>query len=219
MLNIERLKFITYEIENHTASVASITYTLFGETTTRNLGHGGQFTLRIPAQNMHEFSLTSTTGEVGAVSITRMPLEDTEIVENDINLRREFFRAGTDTPVSTFEQGELVRVQITIDYSAKALSGSYVITDFLPAGLAHVENSARFGERGDNARWWARATTEGQRITFFDFNGRFDRVHTYYYYARVVNPGTFRAEGTLVQSLGAREYMVVGEDSALTINP
>ena len=142
-----------------------------------------------------------------------------EAVENDIIVRREFFRAGTNIRTNTFEQDELVRVQITVDYSARALTGSYVITDFLPAGLAHVANSARFGSRAHTSGWWAHATTEGQRVTFFDFNGIFDRTHTYYYYARVINPGTFKAEGTFVQSLGAREYLAIGEDAVITINP
>jgi hypothetical protein len=217
LLNIERLKFITHEIENHTDTAASITYTLFGETVTRSLNHGGQFTLRIPAQNMREFNLTSVTGEVSAVSIIRTPLENIDTVENNITIRREFFRAGTNTRTTTFEQDELVRVQITVTYSAADVSGTYVITDFLPAGLVHVANSARFDDRRNVAGRRAFVTTEGQRVTFFDHNSRFDRNHTYHYYARVINPGTFRAEGTIVQSLGAREYLVVGEDAVLTI--
>jgi len=219
MLTIERLAIIAYEIENHTATTASITYSLFGETVTRELGDGGQFNLRIPAQNIHEFNLVSVTGAVGAVSIARMPLDEMETIEGDINIRREFFIAGTNTRTNTFEQGDLVRVQITVDYSARTLSGSYVITDFLPAGLAHVANSARFGDMERTPGQWIHAKTDGQRITFYDFNGRFNRVYRYYYYARVISPGTFTAEGTMVQSLGAWQYMVVGEGSVLTVAP
>jgi len=173
--------------------------------------------LRIPAQNMHEFNLVSVTGQVGAVSIVRIPLEEVDIVETDLAVTRQFFRAGTNTAATEFAQDELIRVQITIDYSRRNLSGSYVITDFLPAGLTLVENSARFGDHNHTAGWWANAATEGQRITFFDFNRRFYRINTYYYYARVVNPGTFRAEGTLVQSMGAREYMTVGACATIII--
>ena len=216
-LNLERLAFITHEIENHTDTPASITYTLFGEKVTRDLSNGRQFTLRIPAQNMYQFNLTSITGSVGAVSIIRTPLEDIEPVDNDIVIRREFFKAGTNTRANTFNQDDLVRVQISIDYSRRDISGSYVITDFLPAGLTLVENSARFGTRDNAYRQWRHATTEGQRVTFFDFNGRFDRVNVYYYYARVINPGTFRAEGTLVQSIGVRAYLSAGEDAIITV--
>jgi len=218
-LNTEKLLFIFHEIENHRNATAGITYTLFGETITRDLGHGGQFNLRIPSQNMHEFNLVSTSGEVGAVSIVRTPLEDLGSVSNDITISRDFLRTGTGESASTFEQGELVRVQIRLNYSETALSGSYVISDFLPAGLVHVANSARFEERSHTDGWRVHATTEGQRVTFFVHNGRVDREHVYYYYARVINPGTFKAEGTIVQSLGVREFMTVGPDAMLTINP
>ena len=219
LMSIERLNFISYEIENHTNVTASITYTLFGETFTRDLSGGRQFALRIPAQNMHEFSITSIVGEVGAVSIVRTPLENMETIENDIIIRREFFRAGTNVSTNTFKQGELVRVQLTVDYSARSISGSYVITDFLPAGLAHVQNSARFGDSENTAGRHVWARTEGQRISFFDFNRRFNREHIYYYYARVISPGTFTAEGAFIQSQGIRQYMSVGESAVLTIQP
>ena len=219
LMNVERLIFISHSINTHSAEPASIIYSLFGETVTRDLSRGGHFTLRIPAQNIHEFELLSVTGDVSAVSIIRTPIEDMDIVENDIIITRQFFRAGSNIPSTTFEQGELVRVQIRIDYSARSVTGSYVITDFLPAGLVLVPDSFGFGPRTEGSGWHAWATSEGQRVTFYDFNGRFDRVHTYFYYARVINPGIFRAEGTLVQSLGAREYIAVGECVTLTINP
>jgi len=218
-LVIERLLFIYYEIDNHTDVDAGITYSLFGETVTRELGRGRQFTLRIPAEHMEEFNLISTTGEVGAVSIVRMPLDDIETVRNDMTVRREFFRAGTNISSDTFEQGELVRVQITIEHSERDLSGSFEITDFLPAGLVHVANSARSNDTEQTEGRWVRAIVEGQRITFFAFNNRFDQTNVYYYYARIISPGTFMAEGTFVQSRGAREFMVVGEDMIITISP
>jgi len=224
LMNIERLLFISKEIGNRANAEASITYTLFGETITRDLGHGGQYTLRIPAQNMHEFTLISTTGEVGAVSVIRVPLQEHEAAAGaaattgDIVVRREYFKSGSNEPAATFEQGDLVRVQVTVDYSAVALNGSFIITDFLPAGLTHVARSARVGaDMSYRQGWWAYARTEGQRITFYDYNGRFTAVHTYYYYARVINPGTFNAEGTLVQSVGAMEYMVSGDNAVITI--
>ena len=77
----------------------------------------------------------------------------------------------------------------------------------------------QIGDRQTTPGWWVRTNVEGQRITFFDWNGRFTGVHTYYYYARVINPGIFMAEGTMVQSVGAREYMTLGEEAKLMINP
>jgi hypothetical protein len=219
LMNIERVSFISYEINNHTELEASITYTLFEETVTRELGHGGIFNLRIPGASLDEFELIDITGEVEAVSIVRVPLEEMEAIETNITIRRRFLRAGSNVEATTFEQGDLVRVEITVDYSQGALSGSYMITDFLPAGLVAVPESARFVDSETTAGWWTHVQAEGQRITFFDFNGRFHNNNTYYYYARVINPGTFLAEGTIVQSVGAREYMVVGESAVVRIEP
>ena len=217
LVDIQRISYIINEIESASELPASITYTLFGEEFTRDLSFGRNYTLRIPAQNLHEFNLTSVTGEVGAVSIHRVPLEEIEPADNDIRITRQYFRSGENIPRTTFNQGDLVRVEITVDYSRRDLTGSYIITDFLPAGLVYTPGSARFEMNRSSERRWAHATTEGQRITFYDHNSRFNNTRTYFYYARLINPGTFRAEGLIVQSYGARDYLTVGSDDVITI--
>ena len=218
IMNVERLQFISYVIENMESEPASITYRLFGETFTRELGAWRHFNLRIPAANMHEFELVETTGDVGAVSIVRTPLEEMAVIESEMTIVRRFFAAGSNTPTTTFNQGDMVRVEITVSYSPRSLEGSYLITDFLPAGFVHVPHSARFGAVINNTSTrFAFAQTEGQRVSFFDFNRRGDRAATYVYHARVISPGTFTAEGTLVQNVGAREYMGQGESVTITV--
>ena len=216
-VNIERISFIAHEIGRVDGTQASITYTLFGNEYTIDLSSWGH-TLRIPAQSMHLFGITSVTGEVGAVSVHRIPLEDIDPIETGITITRRFFPASSSTPATTFNQGDLVRVEITINYSALDIQGTYKITDFLPAGLAHVPNSQRFMETGRTSGWtWTAA--EGQRVTFFDHNSRFNNNRTYRYYARVVSPGTFTAQGTIVQNLSVRDYLTIGEDAQITILP
>jgi len=214
---IERLSFITHEITRHSAISASITYTMFGETVTRDLSQGRSFTLRIPTQNMHEFNLTAVTGQVGAVSIQCVPLTEIDIIDNDITVSRRFLREGGREVTGNFRQDEVIRVEISIDYSRKAIQGSYQVTDFLPAGIAFIPGSARFRSPRTGDSHWTHAIADGQRVSFFDFNSKFDGVRVYYYYARVINPGTFTAEGVLVQYLGARGYMTVGDDSRITV--
>jgi len=221
LIMLERLTFISREIVNYPAGRASITYSFFGREVTRDVSRGRSYTLRIPTQNMHEFELISVSGPVGAVSIVRTPLEDMGLVENEIIIRREFFRAGEEVSRTTFEQGDLVRVELTVDFPATAVGGSYVITDFLPAGLVHVPGISRLhvGQRsGDSWSWtWRHPAIEGQRIMITDSSIR-QGERVYAYYARVINPGTFTAEGTMVQSLGARDYMSVGENAVIVIN-
>jgi len=136
-------------------------------------------------------------------------------------VRRRFYRIDDlENYTWEFEQGDIVRVNLWIDYSAKAIEGSYVVTDFLPAGLAFISDSARipasdnFGFGGGHLRF---ARSEGQRVMFFDHNNQFNTGRLYYYYARVISAGTFRAEGTLVQNLNAPDYFTVGEDDVIVI--
>ncbi|MCL2349909.1 MAG: hypothetical protein FWC67_00365, partial [Defluviitaleaceae bacterium] len=203
---LERLQFISLEINNHNATPASISYTMFGQEYTRDLSWGGSFTLRIPAQNLHEFEITSITGEVGALSLHQTPLEDIDIIDSNIGITRNFI----------FRPNGLVRVEITVDYSAKNIEGSYVITDYLPAGLAFVPWSARF-RTPQGTSGWRHAAVDGRRIMFFDHNNRFNNTRTYYYYARIITPGIFTAEGVTVQSLDARNYITIGETRTITI--
>jgi hypothetical protein len=221
-MQLEQLAFISFKIENFNPEPASLTYTLFGEERTVELTNWSHFALRIPTQNMHEFNIISVTGDVGAVSIIRTPMEEIEPVDTEITITRTFVRDRNNAPTTTFQQGDLIRVEIRVTYSSTDIQGSYIITDFLPAGLVLVENSARARtpaqlNSGRGNMHWVNAITEGQRVTFFDFNSRFMGARVYYYYARVVNPGVFKAEGTLVQSVGAREYIAMGDDAIITI--
>jgi hypothetical protein len=219
LINLERLSHIEHEIAKKIDVTGSITYTLFGQQLTRQLGSGGCFTLRIPAQSMSQFKLLEVTGDVGAVSTYKKPLTDTGEFDDDITVRRRYYKEGGDGNSSeTFEQGDLVRVQIWIDYTKKAMNGSYCVTDYLPSGLEFVNNSAKIsGAPGFGYGFYRYCSVEGQKVTFYDYNGRFNRGYLYYYYARVVSPGTFLAEGPLVQNLDAPDYFTVGEDSVIVI--
>ena len=218
LINIEKLSYIEQEMGKRTEVKGSIKYTLFGEEFSRNLGNGGSYTLRIPAQNMKEFKLLEVTGEVGAVSVYTVPMIETGEMDPDISVRRRYYKAEESESSTTFEEGDLVRVQLWIDYSKKAIDGSYCVTDYLPAGLAYVSDSAKIGNSPYfGYRYYRYCVVEGQKIMFYDYNGRFDKGYLYYYYARVISPGTFTAEGPLVQNLGAKEYYTVGEDSLVVI--
>jgi len=54
-------------------------------------------------------------------------------------------------------------------------------------------------------------------VTFYDYNGRFDKERIYIYYARVISAGTFKAEGPIVQSLTAKDCFTVGEDCVVMV--
>jgi uncharacterized protein YfaS (alpha-2-macroglobulin family) len=219
LINIEKLSHIEREISKRTDVSGSITYTMFGEKSTQDLKNGASFTLRIPAQNINEFKLIEVVGDVGAVSVYKKPMTEIGKIDNDLTVRRRYYKVDEyENSSNTFEQGDLIRIQIWIDYTKKAMNGSYCVTDYLPSGLEYVVGSAKIGNTANFGYGCYRyCTVEGQKVTFYDYNGRFDKGYLYYYYARVVSPGTFKAEGPLVQSLTAKDYFTIGEDSVITI--
>jgi hypothetical protein len=219
LINIEKLSHIEHEIAQRTEVSGSITYTLFGEKYTREFKNGGSYTLKIPAQNISAFKLLEVTGDVGAVSVFKKPLTESGGIDNDVTVRRRYYRANEYHNSSyTFAQGDLVRVQLWIDYSAKDIDGAYCVTDYLPSGLEYVSGSAKIGGAASFGYGYYRyCTVEGQKIMFYDYNNRFNRGYLYYYYARVISPGVFKAEGPLVQNLTAKDYFTLGEDSVVVI--
>jgi uncharacterized protein YfaS (alpha-2-macroglobulin family) len=220
LTNMERLSYIKREIAKRTDVSGSITYTLFGEKHTRALGNRGSYTLRIPTQSINAFSLTEVIGDVSAVSIYKKPMTEIAEIDQNVTVRRRYYKANESVSSEVFEQGDLIRVQVWIDYTAKALDGSYCVTDYLPSGLAYVSNSAKIGGMdgyGFGYGYSRYCAVEGQKVIFYDYNRRFDQGCLYYYYARVISPGTFKAEGPLVQNLEAKDVYTVGEDSMLVI--
>ncbi|MDR2357960.1 MAG: Ig-like domain-containing protein [Oscillospiraceae bacterium] len=227
LINLEKIAFISQEIGGKTGAGGSVTYTLYGREYTRELGvSGGQYTLRIPAAELGEFKLTRVAGQVGAVSLVSAPLNEVERIDEDIFVKRAYYRVNAPGSATTeLERGDLVRVNLWVDYSKKAMDGAYCVTDYLPAGLEYVGESAKTGngdEFGYEHRVYARYG--GREVAFYDYNGRFDKGILYYYYARVISPGEFRAEGTLVQSVAssqfyaaASQFYAAAADSHITI--
>lgn len=218
LINLENVTYIAEEIGKKPESSGRVTYSLFGQTYTADLKNRDSYTLRLPAQNAGVFQVLEVEGDVGAVSVFKKPLDAGVASDPEVTVRRRYYKANTQTSASTFAQGDLVRVQLWVDYSAKALDGSYAVTDTLPAGLAYVNNSAKIEETdgfGFGCRRYAR--TEGQTVTFYDYNGRFDKGVLYYYYARVISPGEFTAEGTLVQNMTAKGSISYGQNDTITI--
>ncbi|MCL2057631.1 MAG: Ig-like domain-containing protein [Oscillospiraceae bacterium] len=136
---------------------------------------------------------------------------------------------------TVFNQGDLVRVELQIAYSATAVDGTYSVTDYLPSGLMFAGDPVKiktprvidldydyydyFGYSYGYFGYYGYSKNEGQKVSFYDYNDQpGGEAATYYYYARVVSPGTYKAEGAFVQSLAALEYSAAGEDATIIID-
>ncbi|MCC8122564.1 MAG: hypothetical protein LIO58_03390, partial [Oscillospiraceae bacterium] len=61
-------------------------------------------------------------------------------------------------------------------------------------------------------------STVVKHVIFYDYKRQYSTRSLYYYYERVICPGTFQAEGTVVQNLAATGYMPLGADDTISIS-
>ena len=219
LIGLEQVAYIRRELANKTPESGAVTYRYLDETYTKELS-GGSFVLKVPNQNIGGLEILEVNGGVGVVSCQERALDAETEQDQRITVKRRYYKVGSDESSTHFRQGDLVRVNLWIDYSDMAMDGSYTVTDYLPAGLAYVDGSAKMDEKetGDFGRGYLRyCSIDGQKVQFYDWNCRFYTGRLYYYYARVISPGTFTAEGTLVQSLTAKDSLTWGENALLTI--
>ncbi|MCC8123519.1 MAG: hypothetical protein LIO58_08255, partial [Oscillospiraceae bacterium] len=184
LITLEKFRYIEMQMEQTTAEGGSITYSLYGETYTRDLTGGRSYTLRIPAQNMSAFALQSVEGAVGAVSSYEIPMTDGTSAETGISVTRKYYNAnGGALENNSMKQGDLVRVELTVTYAPQTVQGSYSVTDYLPAGLAYVSSSAKIEHVNRFGYGYSSyAATEGKKVIFYDYNRPASTRSVYYYY-------------------------------------
>ena len=212
--------YIATAMEKIAAETGSVTYRLYGESATKEFGTAGRgsgFVVSVPATAMDQLSVKSVKGSVKAVVISQTEASKVSSPDNYVTVKRKYYKKGASTASNTFSQGDIVKVNVWADHSKNALKGAYTVTDYLPAGLAYVDDSAVTGGRtyDDDAMWWCES--DGNKVKFYDYCTTPGKGRLYTYYARVVSPGTFNAEGATVQSAESAKALYSGTADRITI--
>lgn len=214
------IMYIAAAMEKTTAETGSVTYSLYGDSATKEFGTadcGSGFVVSVPATAMDQLSVKSVKGSVKAVVISQTEASSISSADNYVSVKRKYYKKGSSTASDKFSQGDIVKVNVWVDYSKNALKGAYTVTDYLPAGLAYVDDSAVTGGRAydEDAMWWCE--NDGSKVRFYDYCTSPGKGRLYTYYARVVSPGTFNAEGATVQSAESVKAVYSGTADKLTI--
>ena len=212
--------YIANAMEKTTAETGSVTYSLYGESATKEFGTadcGAGFVVSVPATAMDQLSVKSVEGSVKAVVISQTEASDIASSDNYVSVKRKYYKKGASTASNIFNQGDIVEVDVWVDYSKNALKGAYTVTDYLPAGLSYVDDSAITGGHtyDEEAMWWCE--NDGSKVEFYDYCAYPGKGRLYTYYARVISPGLFNAEGTTVQSAESAKAVYSGTTDKLTI--
>lgn len=112
--------------------------------------------------------------------------------------------------------GEIVEVHFKLDVEAET---GYRVLDYLPSGLQPISKSY--------SSWWIGWTnayrspyqTNNQELSFHVYCEKTCSSLEFYYLARVVNPGTFKAEPALLQQFSELDITTISKEETMVIQP
>lgn len=201
LIGIEKLLYISSALENQEPTEGKITYSLAGEPKTVTLTNGLSHSISLLPSQLADFKVTDVEGIVSVVSIFKDDVIDINKSGNEISVKRTYYYTnGIPVSSNTLKQGDIIKVRIEWNIKNTALDGTYMITDYLPSGLKPY-----------NSYW----NTEGQMIRFYAYNR--SSLRYIEYYARVISPGTYTAQGPVIQNMSSRDNINVGKTEMVTI--
>ncbi len=179
----------------------------------KTLKNNEVFRLELSREELAAVKFSNITGRIGLVSTFEKESTPTEARKDmSINVSRTYSVDGKQT--IQFKEGDLVRIDLAPTFAPGSLEGSYQVVDYLPSGLRAVTNiqTAPFRQDGQYPRF--PSSIEDQKITFVVWKS-FPRP--FFYYARVVSKGDYKAEPALIQSLRSAESSNISNEANIII--
>ncbi|MCT4596972.1 MAG: Ig-like domain-containing protein [Vallitalea sp.] len=215
LVNSELLTYITKELNKVSDVKPKVVYTYEGETKDITINNGWAETIEIPSSKLNEFTINSVEGDASLVAIYNKQLVNINKQDNNIKVSKSYYDYATGKKTNTFNQSDIVKVVIDVDIDKKAIDNYYVVTDFAPSGLVPIESTYDYGFKGDE-KYYCYRDVEGQKVTLYvvkDSNYN-DKL---YYYARVITPGTYKADGTIVQGSKIKDSFKISSSDEIKI--
>lgn len=204
LIYTEKLMYISGEIGKADSSDSQFTYSYDGKEETVELKNGRSFSIDLLPHQLQDFEIVDVKGRVAGVSIYKENVFDIKKVDDQISIKRSYYHTnGVAVNANTLKQGDIIKVRLEWKISSNAFDGVYEITDYLPSGLKPYRSL------------W---NTDGQKITFYVYNTPYWRSNPYIeYYARVISPGVYTAQGTVIQSLTSRGIINTAKTETVTV--
>ena len=214
LVNSEILSYIIDEIDRTEKVEPNIKYSCDGKTFNKELKNANSVTIKIPSSKLGEFKIDSVEGDVALVVVYDKKVVNAEKQDEDLSVKKEFYNYSTGKKTNTFNQSDIVKVVLDVDIDKDAIDNYYSVTDFAPSGLVPIDNSYSYGL--DNGRYYYR-DVDGQKVTMYiSKNYKYDD-NSLYYYARVITPGTYKVDGTIVSGDRVKDSVRISDTSEIII--
>ena len=213
LASLQHVAVIDRLIERSVAAPTSFSWQLGGEGGTIELGPGESHHLVLTAAQRMAIRLEPLSGSPGIATSWEEPLATTG-GSQDQGIRVE----RSVLPEGAVRAADTVEVTIEVDPGPAAVTGCYLVTEVVPSGLAPIRETAGWPRhRKDALDADSPLSIAGQRVTFCVYRDRDDPdtdtrgPQLLRYQARMVTPGSYAWEPTLVQSVEAPELWRLGD--------
>lgn len=193
LLYLEQLLYLQEALPKLADKPVSFGYKLDNKVEQIKLDPKESFSLILTPKRIENIKFSHIEGQVGVTALYEIPYQSQENTSIDgVKLTRQYEVNGK--PTNEFKTNDLVKITLSYQFGAKAPDGPYEVRDFLPAGLKIVERPYQRGVRDTFLGY--PITVDGQKAVFLVYDKKDGRLN---YYARVINPGQFKAEQALLQ--------------------
>lgn len=212
--NFETLLYLKAALPKLSGDKVSFSWKTSAKSGSRTLEKNEAFRLELSREELSTLRFNDINGRIGLVSNFEKESSPAEVKKDaTIGVTRNYSVDGR--PTTEFSDGDLVRVDIIPTFAPGALGGAYQIIDYLPSGLRAVTNLQRapFDPNYSGYQYYPSDVAD-QRVTFVIWK---NYPRPFFYYARVVSKGEYKAEPALIQSLKSLESTNISNEVNITI--
>jgi alpha-2-macroglobulin len=220
---LEKSLLVKAALENNKSKDAKFSYEIGKEKKEVVLRNGQQWSLELMPDDLKQFKIRKVNGDLALFSLYEAPSEPADNTGN-LKLSRQYL--VNDKATTSFKDGDIIKVKMTVDLDQTLKGNTYQVTDFMPAGLKPVTSSwypdlmhsYGYGDFCANRTWYPDQIS-GNKVTFSisSFEGCNGNQVTIQYYARVVSPGTFRADPALISADADRTVRSISNGATIQI--
>lgn len=228
LVALEEALWVEYALFTAGNSGGGITFKLGDERFSEQFVSSNQLWRRwLTKEEIQTFVVEAVDGQVGALLTSEIPVDtDSETTQGDDNLMRGYQDQGMDQSAYTFKENEIVLVRMPFSLGSTQAS-CWQATDWLPAGLEPLPSVAAFDQNyasqmeDAGQQMWYPFTKTSHSVSFCIGGDKYLKARNgeILYTARVVQPGTYKAEPAFIQPMNQVGVFNLSQPASVTITP
>ena len=198
VLALHAVAYVAASLDWLKVEPARFAWTLGGTRTTVDLAPGEVTSFSLTADQLEDFTIERLDGAVGVATSWREAAKPSEFAPDpDVSVERRI------TPAARIGSSDLVVVRLYVTFSPRAANQCHEVIDHVPSGLVPVGNLAAWVDpNADEPRpeFVSPYSQESQIVRWCAEPSKLRRSVELRYYARVITPGRFAWEPSIVDS-------------------